>query len=157
MTRHSFWVVPALALAIAVPAVAKDNEKEKDKHRAGHDGQYGDSYYYDNESLHGVANTRFSGMDRNGDGVVTQSEWRGNSQSFQQHDRNHDGVLSGREVWTSDRNNSVVDDNRAAFGSLDHNHDGVLDGREWPYGAAAFNRLDRNSDRRVESWEYRNQ
>jgi EF hand len=156
MTRHSFWVVPALALAIAVPAVAKDNEKEKGRDRAGHEAQYGDAYYYDNESLRGVANTRFSGMDRNGDGVITRPEWRGNNQSFQQHDRNRDGVLSGREVWTSDRNMSV-DDNRAAFGSLDHNHDGVLDGREWPYGASAFNRLDRNDDRRVEIWEYRNQ
>src|SRR5215208_6895299 len=31
MKRHSFWMVPALALAMAAPAVAKDNEKEKNQ------------------------------------------------------------------------------------------------------------------------------
>ena len=39
-------------------------------------------------------NGRFKGMDRNGDGVITRDEWRGNDTSFQKHDRNGDGVLS---------------------------------------------------------------
>jgi hypothetical protein len=41
---------------------------------------------------------RYRGMDRNADGVITRSEWRGNDRSFEQHDRNDDGVLSGSEV-----------------------------------------------------------
>jgi Ca2+-binding EF-hand superfamily protein len=43
-------------------------------------------------------NTRFAGMDRNGDGVITREEWRGSDQSFRVHDWNNDGVLSGDEV-----------------------------------------------------------
>lgn len=38
------------------------------------------------------------GMDRNGDGVITRSEWRGNDVSFGRQDRNGDGILSGDEV-----------------------------------------------------------
>ena len=37
-------------------------------------------------------------MDTNRDGVVSRAEWRGNDQSFRQHDSNRDGVLSGDEV-----------------------------------------------------------
>ncbi|HEY0140473.1 MAG TPA: hypothetical protein VGF48_06225 [Thermoanaerobaculia bacterium] len=40
----------------------------------------------------------YRGVDRNGDGIVTRSEWTGNDQSFRQHDRNNDGVLSGGEL-----------------------------------------------------------
>ena len=42
---------------------------------------------------------RFQGMDADGDGVITRTEWRGNLQSFRQQDLNDDGVLSGNEVW----------------------------------------------------------
>ena len=42
--------------------------------------------------------TRFQGMDRNRDGVITRSEWRGNDTSFNNEDWNGDGVLSGDEV-----------------------------------------------------------
>jgi Ca2+-binding EF-hand superfamily protein len=42
--------------------------------------------------------SRFSGLDRNRDGVVTRQEWRGNDTSFRQQDRNRDGVLSGAEI-----------------------------------------------------------
>lgn len=45
------------------------------------------------------ANMRFRGLDANGDGRITRREWRGNDRSFRVHDRNRDGVLSGREVW----------------------------------------------------------
>jgi len=43
---------------------------------------------------------RHHGMDKNKDGVITRGEWRGNDQSFRQHDANGDGVLSGAEVRT---------------------------------------------------------
>jgi hypothetical protein len=38
------------------------------------------------------------GLDRNGDGVITRREWRGNDRSFENMDRNHDGILSGWEL-----------------------------------------------------------
>lgn len=41
---------------------------------------------------------RFREMDDDRDGVITRAEWRGNRQSFRQHDTNGDGVLSGEEV-----------------------------------------------------------
>ena len=43
-------------------------------------------------------NMRFQGMDRNGDGVITRAEWRGSDRSFEVHDWNGDGKLSGDEV-----------------------------------------------------------
>ena len=44
------------------------------------------------------ARTRFEGMDRNNDGRITREEWRGSDRSFENHDWNGDGVLSGDEV-----------------------------------------------------------
>ena len=41
---------------------------------------------------------RFRGLDRDGDGRVTQREWNGNDVSFRNHDWNRDGVLAGPEV-----------------------------------------------------------
>ena len=41
---------------------------------------------------------RFRGLDTNNDGMITRREWRGNDQSFRQHDRNGDGILSGSEM-----------------------------------------------------------
>jgi hypothetical protein len=38
------------------------------------------------------------GMDRNGDGIISRREWRGNDVSFDRHDRNGDGILSGDEA-----------------------------------------------------------
>jgi hypothetical protein len=68
---------------------------------------------------------RFQGMDRNKDGVITRTEWRGNDQSFSNEDWNGDGVLSGDEVrpgarrvgnlLSSERNAArlrALDDNR---------------------------------------------
>lgn len=43
------------------------------------------------------ASKKFRGMDRNGDGVITRDEWRGNDKSFRKHDRNGDGVISAAD------------------------------------------------------------
>src|SRR6478735_9412873 len=48
---------------------------------------------------------RFQGMDHNGDGAISRSEWQGSDNSFRQHDWNHDGVLSGDEVRPGARAN----------------------------------------------------
>lgn len=58
------------------------------------DREYNDDRDYNDDR----ENMRFKGMDKNGDGVITRREWRGNDRSFRNHDRNGDGVLSGSEV-----------------------------------------------------------
>src|SRR5438874_8270421 len=44
------------------------------------------------------AHMRFESMDRDHNGVITQDEWQGSARSFQVHDWNGDGKLSGAEV-----------------------------------------------------------
>ena len=105
---------------------------------------------------------RFQGMDRDGDGVITRTEWRGNIQSFRQQDLNGDGVLSGNEVWVpagqqdplfGDRN---IDQRglTAAFRRADVNNDGVIDRDEWYGDLPTFERVDRNDDGRINRTEF---
>jgi len=106
----------------------------------------------------GSAGTRFEGMDRNGDGVITRAEWRGSAQSFRVHDWNNDGVLSGDEIrvggrraWTNEpdyaaNRNGLDDWTEQRFQALDANRNSRLEKREWPYDTEAFYRADRNRD-----------
>jgi EF hand len=92
---------------------------------------------------------RFRGMDTNGDGVITRAEWRGSARSFDVHDINQDGVLSGTEVRINDQRdvyrdrdgwNDLVDQ----FDSVDRNNNGVISRDEWYGDRTTFNRLDRD-------------
>jgi EF hand len=92
---------------------------------------------------------RFRGMDTNRDGVITRAEWRGSARSFDVHDINEDGVLSGTEVRVNgqqdvyrDRDgwNDLVD----VFDSIDRNNDGVISRNEWYGDRGTFTRLDRD-------------
>ena len=38
------------------------------------------------------------GWDRNGNGIITREEWRGDLASFEYYDRNHNGVVSMGEL-----------------------------------------------------------
>jgi hypothetical protein len=95
---------------------------------------------------------RFAGMDRNGDGVITRLEWRGNRQSFDNQDWNNDGVLSGDEVAPAagrptGRTAEDREARRAArYAALDINNNGRIEPREWDGTVVAFNRLDVNND-----------
>jgi Ca2+-binding EF-hand superfamily protein len=100
---------------------------------------------------------RFQNMDRNGNGVIERGEWNGGGQSFNVHDWNRDGVLSGDEVRTGARRAARAaeedfdpmmaatwtDD---AFRQMDRNRDGRLTSSEWFYNAEYFRRADRNRD-----------
>jgi hypothetical protein len=98
-----------------------------------------------------TATRRFSGMDANNDGRITRAEWRGSPRSFQVHDWNNDGVLSGDEVWQgSTRPGGTFEDEdfdrREQFEFLDVNNNGRIERSEWHADARSFNVLDRNND-----------
>lgn len=109
----------------------------------GNDGGYyaDDDYWYGGQNR--VTNTRFRGMDRNNDGMITRSEWRGNSRSFRNQDWNRDGVLSGREVR---RNAQRVRNSRQRVDAVDQDRNGRIDRSEWFGSRNEFRRIDRNND-----------
>lgn len=106
--------------------------------------------------------TRFAAMDTNNDGVVTQKEWRGTARSFQTHDWNRDGILSGEEVQpggrrreqareappfdSADREYAYDDWTARGFTALDHNSDGRITRDEWHFDVESFRRADHNRD-----------
>jgi len=109
------------------------------------------------------AQMRFREMDRNNDGVITRDEWQGSRQSFDAHDWNGDGRLSGEEVREGSQRNSRWEEadhaagwreqnlswTRSAFANLDHNRDGRLTTNEWHYDFETFHRVDANRDNAI--------
>lgn len=110
----------------------------------------------------GSAQIRFAQMDTNGDRVITRTEWRGSVRSFDVHDWNGDGVLSGEEVRPGGRRSARTDEpdvfdsadrdyefgnwTAAGFRDLDHNQDGRIARSEWHFDAETFRRADHNRD-----------
>jgi len=92
---------------------------------------------------------RYRGLDRNHDGRITRDEWRGSDRSFSVHDRNGDGVLTGREVSDAMESEGYDD-----FSDLDRNHDGRISMSEWDGTQADFHRLDENRDGWLVHGEY---
>ncbi len=99
---------------------------------------------------------RFRDLDRNRNGMIERSEWRGSPRSFQIHDWNNDGVLSSDEVRVGanppadsleaeDYNMSPND----RFAYLDVNNNGYIDRNEWDGSLDTFYQLDRNNDNRI--------
>ena len=91
---------------------------------------------------------RFRAMDADKDGVITRSEWRGNARAFDRFDINHDGVLSGAEIWIPGTVNQtgVECELLTLFHRADANNDGRLGRNEWWGDAATFARVDRDRD-----------
>jgi Ca2+-binding EF-hand superfamily protein len=101
--------------------------------------------------------SRFQARDRNGDGVLSRSEWRGETGSFDQADRNRDGVVTLREYLVSPVSDTTTPTLPQRFYSLDRNRNGSISTGEWPYGRDEFEMLDRNRDGRLTQAEYVNQ
>lgn len=105
------------------------------------------------EAKHGKRNGQHHGMDRNGNGVITRGEWRGNDRSFANHDRNGDGVLSGDET-RSDGQTIMIGTDR--FNRLDGNRNGYVTQDEWDNTVRSFDLLDQNGDGRLSRNEFFN-
>lgn len=112
---------------------------------------------------------RFAEMDTNRDRVITKAEWRGSTRSFEVHDWNNDGILSGEEVRVGaqrprdpepDDLDSVWDDleiddwTPESFRILDRNSDGRITRAEWYYDRETFNRVDHNGDNAITEREF---
>jgi hypothetical protein len=107
-----------------------------------------------------VSRIRFQEMDKNNDGVVTRQEWNGSARSFDVHDWNGDGRLTGEEVRIGGRRNQEWDAvdhapnwrersvawTRAGFANLDHNRDNRITSNEWHFDNETFRRVDINND-----------
>jgi Ca2+-binding EF-hand superfamily protein len=115
---------------------------------------------------------RFRAMDRNGDGVITRAEWRGTDRSFEHHDWNGDGQLSGDEVRTgamrperpwdpefdsADREYVFDDWTSRGFLALDHNRDNRITRDEWHFDREGFRRADHNGDGVITRAEFLNE
>src|SRR4030095_14801549 len=94
---------------------------------------------------------KYRGLDTNKDGILQRQEWNGSEESFQEHDWNSDGVLSGNEVLPGAKKPDVAD----RFHALDRNQDGIISRTEWSESSDSFNRLDVNHDGVLTHPEYR--
>lgn len=127
------------------------------------------------------AQMRFQAMDVNGDRIIQRSEWRGSARSFEVHDWNGDGVLSGVEVRigarrpardrnAADRNaanreaardldspwyeQQIHDWTREHFREIDRDNNGRVTAAEWFYARETFRRIDHNGDNWISEAEF---
>jgi Ca2+-binding EF-hand superfamily protein len=101
---------------------------------------------------------RFAALDVNKDGVITRREWDGSDRSFEVHDWNQDGILSGNEVRPGASRGSADDQTTASTGryyddwtvrgflTLDRNRDNRISRDEWQSDVETFRRADANRD-----------
>jgi len=89
----------------------------------------------------------FRSLDHDGNDRITTDEWHFDREIFRRADRNGDGVLTRSEFlgepWTATGRAGGL------FPRVDANDDGAITRREWPGSAATFDSLDRDGDGRV--------
>ncbi len=115
-----------------------------------------------------AARMRFENMDTNRDGAISRAEWRGSARSFEVHDWNGDGRLSGQEVAIGAQRDTNWEDadhlpnryerniswTQAGFNNLDHNRDRRITANEWHFDVETFRRVDRNRDGALDQAEF---
>jgi Ca2+-binding EF-hand superfamily protein len=109
-------------------------------------------------SAQGRTQMRFAALDVNKDGVITRREWNGSDRSFEVHDWNEDGILSGEEVRPGASRRPSDDDQPTGstgryddwtvrgFLALDRNRDNRISREEWQSDVETFRRADANRD-----------
>jgi Ca2+-binding EF-hand superfamily protein len=108
---------------------------------ARRDGRYDQrDYDQDQDDWYDWNDDGFTALDHNRDGRISANEWHFDRQSFWRADRNGDGVLSRSEFVAS----NLDDDRNDRFEYLDADNDGRIERNEWHGSEAAFNSLDRN-------------
>jgi Ca2+-binding EF-hand superfamily protein len=116
---------------------------------------------------------RFHAMDRNDDGRISRAEWTGSDRSFEVHDWNGDGLLSGDEVRPGARRPDRRDRTRdvatpggeypfddwtvRGFTSVDRDRDNRITADEWHFDRESFRRADHDGDGVITRREFLNE
>jgi Ca2+-binding EF-hand superfamily protein len=93
------------------------------------------------------ADERFSYLDYDNDGRVSEREWDGSQATFVRFDRNRDGWLTRAEIETTRPS--------SPFRTIDANGDGRITMTEWPWSRRTFIQQDRDSNGSISRQEYR--
>jgi hypothetical protein len=97
----------------------------------------------------------FRDLDADGNGRITAAEWSYDREDFRRADHNGDGILTQREFLGETANDGARADadggdassvNDAHFLDLDGNRDDLVSRSEWRSDRASFDRLDENRD-----------
>ena len=96
---------------------------------------------------------QFVQLDADSDGFVALSEWPGGSETFDGLDRDGDAVITRTEFFT--RATTRVKSREESFRELDADRDGLLSAGEWKWAEETMSVLDRNGDGFLSRREFR--
>jgi hypothetical protein len=95
--------------------------------------------------------SQFVQLDLDSDGRLALSEWSGGFETFENLDRDGDAVVTRTEFFTRGVRYQTREER---FGELDSDHDGILSASEWKWGEATMALLDRDSDGSLTKQEF---
>ena len=95
---------------------------------------------------------QFVQLDSDSDGFVALSEWSGGYETFDAMDRDGDAVVTRTEFFNRGTRYKSREEN---FRELDADKDGRVSAREWKWGEKTMSVLDRNGDGFLSRQEFR--